>query len=134
MRIEAANFFFKAFFAVSKNIFSLEASYVNAFLRSGQQFFVRNNVIKCHLSRLMGERKLKVAEVARATGLYRGSVSLLYDETASKVDLETIDKLCAYFGVTVGELFEQVAPLPDLVGGSSAFSPGAIEQAATRKR
>lgn len=82
----------------------------------------------------MGERKLKVAEVARATGLYRGSVSLLYDETASKVDLETIDKLCAYFGVTVGELFEQVAPLPDLVGGSSSSSPGGIEQAATRKR
>jgi putative transcriptional regulator len=62
----------------------------------------------------MGERKLKVADVARATGLYRGTVSLLYDETASKVDLETVDRLCAYFSVTVGELFEQVQPLPEL--------------------
>ena len=63
-------------------------------------------MIKCHLSRLMGERKLKIADVARATGLYRGTITLLYDETASKVDLETIDKLCAFLGVTVGELFE----------------------------
>jgi putative transcriptional regulator len=56
----------------------------------------------------MGERKLKISEVARATGLYRGSISLLYEETASKVDMETIDKLCTYFGVSVGELFEHV--------------------------
>lgn len=80
-------------------------------------------MIKCHLSRLMGERKLKVADVARATGLYRGTISLLYDETASKVDLETIDRLCAYLGVTVGELFEQQDPLPNLT--DSAAKPQA---------
>ena len=77
----------------------------------------------------MGERKLKVAEVARATGLYRGSVSLLYDETASKVDLETVDRLCAYLGVTVGELFEQVSPLPDFLGTSDGASPSATDAA-----
>ena len=63
-------------------------------------------VIKCHLSRLMGERKLKIAELARATGLHRNTLTLLYDETATRVELEVIDKLCAYFGVPVGELFE----------------------------
>jgi putative transcriptional regulator len=67
----------------------------------------------------MGERKLKVADVARATGLYRGTISLLYDETASKVDLETIDRLCAYLGVTVGELFEQRDPLPNLTDSTA---------------
>lgn len=82
----------------------------------------------------MGERKLKVAEVARATGLYRGTVTLLYEETASKVDLETIDRLCAYFGVTVGELFEQVRPLPDLSGALDAPSPPGTEAAASSKR
>jgi putative transcriptional regulator len=76
-------------------------------------------VIKCHLSRLMGERKLKISDVARATGLYRGTITLLYDETAAKVDLETIDKLCAYLGVPVGELLEyrpdaQAAPQGDV--------------------
>lgn len=66
-------------------------------------------MIKCHLSRLMGERKLKIADVARETGLHRNTVTLLYDETAVRVDLDAIDKLCSLFGVSVGELFERVA-------------------------
>ena len=91
-------------------------------------------MIKCHLSRLMGERKLKVADVARATGLYRGTISLLYDETAAKVDLETIDRLCAYFGVAVGELFEQVAPLPDLTAETAEAAPATKGPAKGRDR
>lgn len=63
-------------------------------------------MIKCHLSRLMGERKLKIADVARETGLHRNTITLLYDETAARVDLEAVDRLCAFFRVEVGELFE----------------------------
>lgn len=65
-------------------------------------------MIKCHLSRLMGERKLKTADVARDTGLHRNTITLLYDETAARVDLEAIDRLCEYLGVSVAELFEYV--------------------------
>lgn len=57
----------------------------------------------------MGERKLKIADVARATGLHRNTITLLYDETAVRVDLDAIDKLCELFGVEVGALFERVA-------------------------
>jgi putative transcriptional regulator len=63
-------------------------------------------LIKCHLSRLMGERKLKISDVARDTGLHRNTITLLYQETATRIDLEAIDALCRYFNVTVGELFE----------------------------
>jgi len=70
-------------------------------------------MIRCHLSRLMGERKLKVVDVARQTGLHRNTVTLLYNETAARVDLEAIDRLCGLFGVTVGELFERI---PDSEG------------------
>jgi putative transcriptional regulator len=63
-------------------------------------------MIKCHLSRLMGERKLKVIEVARATGLHRNTVTLLYNETATRVDLEAIEALCKLFECGVGDLFE----------------------------
>lgn len=65
-------------------------------------------MIRCHLSRMMGERKLKVIDVARQTGLHRNTITLLYNETAARVDLEAIEKLCQLFGVTVGELFEYV--------------------------
>ncbi|WP_337922712.1 helix-turn-helix transcriptional regulator [Vibrio cholerae] len=64
-------------------------------------------MIKCHLARLMGERKLRIADVIRETGLSRNTVTLLYKETAQKVDLETIDKLCVLFNCQVGELLEQ---------------------------
>jgi DNA-binding Xre family transcriptional regulator len=40
----------------------------------------------------------------------RGSkqITLLYNETAARVDLDMIDKPCRLFDVTVGELFEVV--------------------------
>lgn len=64
-------------------------------------------MIKCHLSRLMGEKKLKVADVARLTGLHRNTITLLYEETAVRVDLEAIEKLCDLFECEVGDLFER---------------------------
>ncbi len=69
-------------------------------------------MIKCHLSKLMGERKLKVSEVARDTGLHRNTVTLLYQETATRVDLDAIEALCRYFDVSVGDLFEFKDNLP----------------------
>ncbi len=63
-------------------------------------------MIKCYLSRLMGERKLKISDVARDTGLHRNTITLLYQETSTRVDIEAIDKLCKYFGVGVADLFE----------------------------
>lgn len=65
-------------------------------------------MVKCYLSRMMGERKLKVADVARMTGLHRNTITLLYDETATRIDLVTIDRLCDLFSCSVGELFEWV--------------------------
>lgn len=66
-------------------------------------------MIRCHLGRLMGERKLKISDVARATGLNRNTITLLYRETASRVELETVEKLCELFGCEVGDLFERVS-------------------------
>ena len=67
-------------------------------------------MINCHLSRLMCERKVRVADVAQATGLHLNMLTLLYKETAQRVELDSIEKLCMYFGVTVGELFEVIDP------------------------
>lgn len=65
-------------------------------------------MIKCHLARLMGERKMKIMDVARETGMHRNSVTLLYKETAQKIDLIAVDKLCDLFDCEVGELFEKI--------------------------
>lgn len=69
-------------------------------------------MVKCHLSRLMGERKMKLMDVARETGLHRNTVTLLYKETATRIDLDAIEKLCELFKCGVGDLLEFV-PSPE---------------------
>ncbi len=65
-------------------------------------------MVKCHLSRILGERKLKVAEVARDTGINRNTLHRLYNETATRVDLEVIEQVCRHLQIEVGDLFEVV--------------------------
>ena len=67
-------------------------------------------MIRCHLARMMGERKMRISDVARVTGLSRATVTLLYKETAQKVDLEALDKLCELFNCSIGELLERTTP------------------------
>ncbi|EGM7141508.1 helix-turn-helix transcriptional regulator, partial [Escherichia coli] len=54
-------------------------------------------MIRCHLARLMGEHKMRIADVVRETGLSRNTITLLYKETAQKVDLHTLERLCVLF-------------------------------------
>lgn len=63
-------------------------------------------VIKCNLSILMGRDKLKIIDVARAIDVHRNTITLLYNEEAKRVDIETMDKLCALFKCTPCDLFE----------------------------
>ena len=65
-------------------------------------------MIKCHLSRIMGEKKLRVADVARAVGVHRNAITLLYEETATRVDIDTIDKLCTFLDCGIQDLFEYI--------------------------
>ncbi|MEQ5111510.1 helix-turn-helix domain-containing protein [Providencia vermicola] len=65
-------------------------------------------MIRCHLARMMGEHKLRIADVARETGLSRTTVTLLYKETAQKVDLEALDKLCQLFDCQLSDLLERI--------------------------
>lgn len=67
-------------------------------------------MIKCHLSRILGERKQKIAEVSRETGINRNTLHRLYNETATRVELDVIEQLCRYLEIEVGELFELEEP------------------------
>ena len=64
-------------------------------------------MIKCHLSRLMGEKKLKISDVCRDTGINRGTITRLYHETCQRVELDAVDKLCEYLHCEVSDLFER---------------------------
>lgn len=63
-------------------------------------------MVKCHLSTLMGERKLKISDVARDTEINRGTITRLYHETAVRIELDVLEKLCVYLRCEVGDLLE----------------------------
>ena len=65
-------------------------------------------MIKCHLSRIMGEKRLKISDVMRDTGINRGTITRIYNETAERVELESIEKLCRYLDCEIGDIFELV--------------------------
>ena len=65
-------------------------------------------MIKCHLSKIMGEKRLKIADVARETGLNRGTITRMYNETATRIELDAIETLCPYLNVKIEDLYEFV--------------------------
>ena len=73
-------------------------------------------MVRCHLSALMGRDKLRISDVSRLTGLNRSTVTALYKETTTRLDLAAVEALCRLFRCPVGELFEYV---PDADGGAS---------------
>ncbi|MGG1598016.1 helix-turn-helix domain-containing protein [Paenibacillus naphthalenovorans] len=58
------------------------------------------------LSEIMGRKRLKIADVVAGTGLAINTVSGLYHDKVKRVDLETLDKLCLFLDVGVGDILE----------------------------
>jgi putative transcriptional regulator len=67
-------------------------------------------MIRCHFARLLGERKLKISDVARDTNINRGTLTRLYYESAERIELDVMEKLCDYFGIDLPELLEREKP------------------------
>lgn len=61
-----------------------------------------------HLSEIMGRKRLKIADVVSGTGLAINTVSGLYHDKVKRVDLETLDKLCDFLEVGIGDILEHV--------------------------
>jgi len=73
---------------------------------------MRAVAIRNHLSRVMGERRLKIQDVADRSGLAYTTVFALYHDKARRIDLATLDALCRALGVQVSDLFEYVPDTP----------------------
>ena len=63
--------------------------------------------IRFHLGRLLGERKMKMADLSKITGINKNTLSdLYYEEKVKGIRTETLEKICEALGCTVGELIE----------------------------
>lgn len=55
---------------------------------------------------ILAEKRLRVADVVRATGMSKTTLHKLYNDDSTRIDFETLDKLCRFLEVQVGDLFE----------------------------
>lgn len=65
-------------------------------------------MIRVHLSRLLGDRKLSQADLARLTGIRPNTINELYHETVDRVSLDALDRICEVLGCALPELLERV--------------------------
>ena len=61
-------------------------------------------MIISNLAVLLAERKLKVADLVRSTGINKSTLHKLYNDESVRIDFETIDKICISLDVGVGDL------------------------------
>lgn len=61
--------------------------------------------MKCKLSTLMGSKRYTIQDVHQMTGLSRSTVSMLYNDRATRIDYDTVEKLCDLFKCTIEDLF-----------------------------
>lgn len=57
-------------------------------------------------SLILARNLLKISTVARDTGITRPTLTSLYYRRTKQIDLETLDKLCAYLNCNVCDIFE----------------------------
>lgn len=65
-------------------------------------------MIKCHLSRLMGEKKLNIQKLHEGTKISRTTLTDIYYEKVKQMKFETMQKLCDFLNCSVGDLLENV--------------------------
>ena len=65
-------------------------------------------MILCNLPVLLAERRMKVADLIRMTGISKSTMHKIYNEQTSRIDFETMDKICEALDIGVGDLFTYV--------------------------
>ncbi len=61
--------------------------------------------VKCRLKDFMQDKGLTQQEVAGKTGLSPTIINRLYHNRFSRVDNNTAEDVCGFFGVELGEMF-----------------------------
>ena len=65
-------------------------------------------MIKVHLGRLLGERKMKMAELSRQTGITKKALSALYHEKNKGIQFDTLENICQALDCSVSDILEYV--------------------------
>ena len=65
-------------------------------------------MVKIHLSRLLGERRITQAELSRMTGIRPATIHELYNETAQRIKFDHLELICRCLHCQIHELIEYI--------------------------
>lgn len=65
-------------------------------------------MIRIHLSKLLGERRMTQKKLSELTGIRRNAINELYHEIAVSLKVEHIDRICEVLNCSVDELIEYI--------------------------
>lgn len=65
-------------------------------------------MIKIHLSRILGEKRITQAELARQTNIRPSTISEIYNEIADRLNVDYLDRICEYLECDITDLIEYI--------------------------
>jgi putative transcriptional regulator len=65
-------------------------------------------MIRIYLSKILGEKRITQTALSKGTGIRPGTINLMYHEYIKRVNVEDLNKLCAFLGCTLSDLIEYI--------------------------
>ncbi len=68
----------------------------------------QQKTVICNLQKMMDEKGLNIAQLSRLIGITQNTIRNYVQNRFNRIDCEIAIKLCSYFDVSFGEMFEIV--------------------------
>lgn len=65
-------------------------------------------MIKIHLSKILGTRRMTQVELARKTGIRPATINEWYHEFVERINVEHLDRICEVLGCDVSDIIEYI--------------------------
>ena len=65
-------------------------------------------MIKIHLSKILGEKRITQKELADKTGIRPATIHEIYHELIDRINLDHLDEMCKVLNVKVEDILEYV--------------------------
>lgn len=65
-------------------------------------------MIKIHLSKLLGERRMSQKRLAELTDIRRATINEMYHELVERVNLDYLSRICQVLNIKIEDLLEYI--------------------------
>ena len=65
-------------------------------------------LVKIHLSRILGEKRMSQKELSEKTGIRRATINEMYHELVERINLDYLSKMCEVLNVKIEDILEYI--------------------------